>query len=789
MTTAEESLLQDLGLRRGQIAYLGAIAVRDEDEIGRGSDAVVYRVEWQGIPVAAKVPHSLLVQPGVHGREEKLRGFGAEISNLSRLHHPNLCQTLGIGSTADRGLPALVVELFDRTLHECSIGEGRLDDLTLMSFLEHAIAGVRYLHSSDPPVIHRDLTLRNVLIKGNVAKLADFGVARVTQRHLVGLLPDLTTCPGTHLYMPPEALSELAVYNESLDIFSYAVLATSVLTGSDPSRNLLSSPRTRVVERVDGVNEERVISEVERRQLDLARIPDDHPLKPAIIRGLSNSAEGRPIAEEMHEFVKVAQRDLAMNVQEDRAEQRLEALEGRVQERTRDAELAGTAALDQNQLLGRLTAMERQLERVTMIADRTVSIDERLSTAVASLTHTAEQVVAVREQMDAVDESLSAVKQDVANVDRRTASTEERIATIAEQSTATQAQCIVMNERINQVQDGLETIGTRATATQQDGAMARQPSHLTTKINKEFLARIAKARKWVKVDVAADGIPALLVAHGNRLVCVWISHPHITSIQQTTDLVSWTSIGLPLEFHRCHSPSLASNGKRLFMYCIDDEGKPVFLQYGPGWLGSRHTWSKLSDVPDGIDHSFCAMHATENTVSLFGSMSLCGSQAISTYSLAGGQWNTPASRRESGHQFPSLPYVPGPPGFRGRGSVVECDNTLFLIGGEYSRCLRLRDGRWEQDWWPEIDLTFGTACALSADSIAMFKFHNGWSCTVRHLPSSKEYNLIVPSWSIMTALFSSNSHSEPSMAVFQEALVLSLGSQGVFTLDMRAFQH
>ena len=29
----------------------------------------------------------------------------------------------------------------------------------------------------------------------------------------------------------------------------------------------------------------------------------------------------------------------------------------------------------------------------------------------------------------------------------------------------------------------------------QDGAMARQPSHLTTKINKEFLARIAKARK------------------------------------------------------------------------------------------------------------------------------------------------------------------------------------------------------------------------------------------------------------------------------------------------------
>eukprot|EP00117_Sycon_ciliatum_P042143 scpid65958/ scgid2968/ Putative serine/threonine-protein kinase/receptor R826 len=494
MTTAEESLLQDLGLVRGEIAYLGAFAVRDEDEIGRGSDAVVYRVEWQGIPAAAKVLHSLLVQRGVHGREDKLRRFGAEISNLSRLHHPNLCQTLGIGSTADRGLPALVVELFDRTLHECSIGEGRLDDLTLMSFLEHAIAGVCYLHSNDPPVIHRDLTLRNVLIKGNVAKLADFGVARVTQRHLVGLLPAdvLTECPGTQLYMPPEALSELApaVYNESLDIFSFAVLATSVLTGADPSRNLLNSPRARVVERVDGVCEERVISEVERRQVDLARIPDDHPLRPAIIRGLSNSAEDRPMAEEMHEFVKAAQRlerDLAMNVQDDRAEQRFDAVEGRLQalERTRDAEPVGSEVLDRNQLLDRLAAMERQLERVTMIADRTVSMDERLSKAVASLTHTAEQphlsnvLPAVVRRLDSISEQLAEQATSITALSARSDTLEEQLAAaITNNQTTTQQQLTDTREQMSTIQDEqssatqrltehLETIAENQTMTQQ----------------------------------------------------------------------------------------------------------------------------------------------------------------------------------------------------------------------------------------------------------------------------------------------------------------------------------
>eukprot|EP00117_Sycon_ciliatum_P021070 scpid67451/ scgid3752/ Putative serine/threonine-protein kinase/receptor R826 len=489
MTTAEESLLQDLGLVRGEIAYLGAFAVRDEDEIGRGSDAVVYRVEWQGIPAAAKVLHSLLVQRGVHGREDKLRRFGAEISNLSRLHHPNLCQTLGIGSTADRGLPALVVELFDRTLHECSIGEGRLDDLTLMSFLEHAIAGVCYLHSNDPPVIHRDLTLRNVLIKGNVAKLADFGVARVTQRHLVGLLPAdvLTECPGTQLYMPPEALSELApaVYNESLDIFSFAVLATSVLTGADPSRNLLNSPRARVVERVDGVCEERVISEVERRQVDLARIPDDHPLRPAIIRGLSNSAEDRPMAEEMHEFVKAAQRlerDLAMNVQDDRAEQRFDAVEGRLQalERTRDAEPVGSEVLDRNQLLDRLAAMERQLERVTMIADRTVSMDERLSKAVASLTHTAEQphlsnvLPAVVRRLDSISEQLTQQATSITALSTRSDTLEEQLTaaitqhqtTAQQQLTATQQQLTSITNNQTMTQQQLTATEKRLTATQ-----------------------------------------------------------------------------------------------------------------------------------------------------------------------------------------------------------------------------------------------------------------------------------------------------------------------------------
>ena len=302
--SSEDSLLRDLGLARGQIAYLGVFAVSEDSQAGKGGDAAVFRVEWQGIPVAAKVLHYLLVEPGVQGRREKLRRFGGEISTLSGLRHPNLCQILGVGVTADRGLPALAMELLDSTLQDCSVGDGRLGDATLLGFLSDAIAGVRYLHSRKPPIIHRDLTLKNILIKGQTAKVCDLGVARAMQRSFALLLENLTTCPGTILYMPPEALKEPAVYDRSLDIFSFGVLSLSVLVGANPSRELLGAPRSRLVQRPDGTSEEQDIAEVERRGSALQQVRNGHPLKASIQRCLANRAIDRPAAAEMHTQVK-----------------------------------------------------------------------------------------------------------------------------------------------------------------------------------------------------------------------------------------------------------------------------------------------------------------------------------------------------------------------------------------------------------------------------------------------------------------------------------------------------
>ena len=306
MNRDAQALLDDLGLTHQHITFLGDVQVRDEDEIGRGSDAVVYKVNWQGIDIALKVLHPVLVEPGVQDRERKLRAFGQELFRLSRVHHPNLCQLIGLARV--RGNAALALELLSASLEDVSIGDGREDAPKLVSYLCDASAGLRYLHSFE--IIHRDLAPKNVLVKNGTAKVSDFGGAKFVrltsprqQQHQVQSAMEMTRCPGTLPFMAPEALSEAPDYNRPLDVFSLGVMMLSVLTGVMPGIELMTAPHFIVV-RERGQQIEEVIPETTRRARYLARLPDEHPLKPLIRRCLSNRPGDRPSAEQAHEEIK-----------------------------------------------------------------------------------------------------------------------------------------------------------------------------------------------------------------------------------------------------------------------------------------------------------------------------------------------------------------------------------------------------------------------------------------------------------------------------------------------------
>ena len=204
------------------------------------------RVDEVAIPVsaAAKTIYAFLQEIDGSGRDDEVpkavTEFVRECQLMSTLRHPNIVQFLGVCFLQGSRLPALVMERLLTSLHDLLApetqpppGAPRLLSFFTMglkcSVLHNVASGLAYLRERTPPVIHRDLSARNVLLNsGMVAKIADLGVARIVPR--MRAAATMTTAPGAGIYMPPEATAasasnrEKSKYNASIDVFSVGVV-------------------------------------------------------------------------------------------------------------------------------------------------------------------------------------------------------------------------------------------------------------------------------------------------------------------------------------------------------------------------------------------------------------------------------------------------------------------------------------------------------------------------------------------------------------------------------------
>jgi len=191
----------------------------------------VYKGRWKHTDVAIKRVFKS-EQTGEHVDE-----FIKEIAILSKLHHPNILLFLG-ASISNNGL-FIVTEYMNRgsvygNLHSPLNkvnGKSKLDYKMKLHLLLDAARGMLYLHTFDPPIIHRDLKTQNLLVdEFGRGKLCDFGLSREIVSTTMSRL-------GTIQYSAPETLRG-EHYGEAIDMYSFGILIWEMITESIPYEGL-----------------------------------------------------------------------------------------------------------------------------------------------------------------------------------------------------------------------------------------------------------------------------------------------------------------------------------------------------------------------------------------------------------------------------------------------------------------------------------------------------------------------------------------------------------------------
>ncbi|MBS1991556.1 MAG: serine/threonine protein kinase [Cyanobacteria bacterium SZAS LIN-3] len=158
-----------------------------------------------------------------------------EANLLARLDHPSVVKVSDHFVADYRGY--LVLEYVEgRSLKQLVADEGPQPESFVMDVAGRLLDVLKYMHSFEPPIVHRDLSPDNIMLSNlGEIKVVDFNVARQLEGSAGG------TVVGKHAYIPPEQFRGKPA--PASDIYALGGTLHFLLTGQDPEPLTVSRPR------------------------------------------------------------------------------------------------------------------------------------------------------------------------------------------------------------------------------------------------------------------------------------------------------------------------------------------------------------------------------------------------------------------------------------------------------------------------------------------------------------------------------------------------------------------
>lgn len=200
--------------------------------LGEGTFKRVYKavdqeegkeVAWNEIRIGEK---------GYEVREKA--AFANEITLLKSISHPNILRIFDHWFADDKFI--FITELMTGgTLRQYIAEIGDLNTKLIKKWGRHIVEGLVYLHSQDPPIIHRDIKCENIFVNATLGevKIGDLGVAK--ERRMKRY-----TVVGTPQFMARE-MFEGDGYCEKIDVYAFGMCLIEMATGMYPYKEYLTA--------------------------------------------------------------------------------------------------------------------------------------------------------------------------------------------------------------------------------------------------------------------------------------------------------------------------------------------------------------------------------------------------------------------------------------------------------------------------------------------------------------------------------------------------------------------